>query len=128
LRFLTQKFACINPGDPVHREDKELWEYFASLYKNSNKGIKGRGKDRRITTPTSAAGSSSSYNGPSLSMGHDYNNYQHSVSDRSSRCSSTASDNAMKIDAGYDFNAPIHSGYQSQSVYGDSAFPERRLY
>lgn len=28
--------------------DKELWEYFATLYKNSNKGIKGRGKDRRI--------------------------------------------------------------------------------
>ncbi|KAK7177324.1 hypothetical protein PSPO01_16629 [Paraphaeosphaeria sporulosa] len=61
LRFLTQKFACINPGRPVHREDKELWEYFASVYKNSNKGIKGRGKDRWIAAaPSSAAGSSSS--------------------------------------------------------------------
>ncbi len=28
--------------------DRELWEYFSTLYKNSNKGIKGRGKDRRI--------------------------------------------------------------------------------
>lgn len=28
--------------------DMELWEYFSTLYKNSNKGIKGRGKDRRI--------------------------------------------------------------------------------
>jgi len=28
--------------------DRELWTYFASLYKNSNKGIKGRGKDRKI--------------------------------------------------------------------------------
>jgi hypothetical protein len=25
-----------------------LWEYFANLYKNSNKGIKGRGKDRKV--------------------------------------------------------------------------------
>ena len=35
-------------GDAVSAMDKELWEYFATLYKNSNKGIKGRGKDRRI--------------------------------------------------------------------------------
>ena len=35
-------------GDAVSVMDKELWEYFATLYKNSNKGIKGRGKDRRI--------------------------------------------------------------------------------
>lgn len=28
--------------------DRELWEYFSTLYKNSNKGIKGRGKDHRI--------------------------------------------------------------------------------
>ena len=33
--------------------DKELWEYFSTLYKNSNKGIKGRGKDRRIRPPPS---------------------------------------------------------------------------
>lgn len=36
-------------GDPVTTMDKDLWEYFATLYKNSNKGIKGRGKDRRIS-------------------------------------------------------------------------------
>jgi len=35
-------------SDTVSAMDKELWEYFATLYKNSNKGIKGRGKDRRI--------------------------------------------------------------------------------
>lgn len=29
--------------------DRELFEYFAELYKNSNRGIKGRGKDRKIT-------------------------------------------------------------------------------
>lgn len=37
-------------GDTVTAADKELWEYFSTLYKNSNKGIKGRGKDRRIST------------------------------------------------------------------------------
>ena len=37
-------------GDSVSAMDKDLWEYFATLYKNSNKGIKGRGKDRRIFT------------------------------------------------------------------------------
>ena len=38
--------------DTVSAVDKELWEYFSTLYKNSNKGIKGRGKDRRISTAT----------------------------------------------------------------------------
>lgn len=27
-----------------------MWEYFGRLYKNCNKGIKGRGKDRRISS------------------------------------------------------------------------------
>ena len=58
-------------------------------------------------------------------MGRDYSSYQPSGSDRGS---STVSDHAMKVDAGYDFSAPIHSGYQPQNVYDDSAFPERRLY
>jgi len=29
--------------------DRDLFEYFAELYKNSNRGIKGRGKDRKIS-------------------------------------------------------------------------------
>jgi hypothetical protein len=32
-----------------------LWEYFANLYKNSNKGIKGRGKDRKVGSNNSPA-------------------------------------------------------------------------
>ncbi|KUJ20169.1 uncharacterized protein LY89DRAFT_579772 [Mollisia scopiformis] len=48
IRSLTAKFASIKDGDIVHAADKELWEYFANLYKNSNKGIKGRGKDRKV--------------------------------------------------------------------------------
>ena len=30
-------------------QERELFEYFADLYKNSNKGIKGRVKDRKIS-------------------------------------------------------------------------------
>ncbi|KAI9810966.1 MAG: hypothetical protein M1827_005697 [Pycnora praestabilis] len=55
LRDLTQKFATMREGDPVSVADKELWEYFANLYKNSNKGIKGRGKDRRISSASDGA-------------------------------------------------------------------------
>lgn len=39
----------------MNPKDRELWEYFATLYKNSNKGIKGRGKDRRIVPSAGAA-------------------------------------------------------------------------
>ncbi|MCJ1430439.1 hypothetical protein MMC29_008357 [Sticta canariensis] len=52
LRNLTLKFASMREGDSVSAMDKDLWEYFATLYKNSNKGIKGRGKDRRIFATT----------------------------------------------------------------------------
>jgi DNA-directed RNA polymerase subunit RPC12/RpoP len=48
IRDLTAKFASIKDGDVVASADKELWGYFANLYKNSNKGIKGRGKDRKV--------------------------------------------------------------------------------
>lgn len=41
---------------PMSPADRELWEYFAELYKNSNKGIKGRGKDRRISTTAGGHG------------------------------------------------------------------------
>lgn len=42
-------------GDTVSATDKDLWEYFAVLYKHSNKGIKGRGKERRIPTASEKA-------------------------------------------------------------------------
>ncbi|KAL8802177.1 MAG: hypothetical protein Q9182_003966 [Xanthomendoza sp. 2 TL-2023] len=48
LRELNVKFTSMREGDTVSATDKELWEYFATLYKHSNRGIKGRGKDRRI--------------------------------------------------------------------------------
>lgn len=58
IRDLTSKFASIRDGDFVASADKELWEYFANLYKNSNKGIKGRGKDRKVGASPVASSSS----------------------------------------------------------------------
>lgn len=134
LRYLTQKFATITPSDYVSQEDKELWEYFASLYKNSNKGIKGRGKDRRISAISSMANSNpSSYAPmPMTSMSQSYSGYlHHSGSDRSSRSSSMSTDAIRRIDNSYDFNAPMPTGYHHQTQgtgYDDMVFPERKLY
>ncbi|KAM5342516.1 hypothetical protein ACJ41O_013482 [Fusarium nematophilum] len=49
LKNLTSRFAHIlNSGEEVPEVDRELFEYFAIHYKNSNKGIKGRGKARTV--------------------------------------------------------------------------------
>lgn len=48
LRDLAVRFASAKEGDEVSSADKDFWDYFSELYKHSNKGIKGRGKDRRI--------------------------------------------------------------------------------
>lgn len=66
LRNLTIKFSTVMEGDPMNPQDRELWGYFATLYKNSNKGIKGRGKDRKIS-PSSASSASSSSSSSSSS-------------------------------------------------------------
>ncbi|EEQ85878.1 hypothetical protein RJZ56_001900 [Blastomyces dermatitidis] len=60
LRNLTLRFASIGDIDRMSPQDKELWSYFSTLYRNSNKGIKGRGKDRRVST---AKTSTSAYDG-----------------------------------------------------------------
>ncbi|KAJ3458448.1 DNA-binding transcription factor [Fusarium solani] len=49
LKNLTMRFAQIlNSGEEVPEAERELFEYFATHYKNSNKGIKGRGKARTV--------------------------------------------------------------------------------
>ncbi len=40
----TTKFSSFQHGEEGLNQDKKLWDYFSSTYKNSNKGIKGRGK------------------------------------------------------------------------------------
>jgi len=49
IRRLRSRFESIQEGDVVDIWEKEMWEYFGNLYKNCNRGIKGRGKDRRIS-------------------------------------------------------------------------------
>jgi hypothetical protein len=44
LAKLSQQFAQ-NEADP---EEAELRQYFQDLYKHCNKGIKGRGKGRKV--------------------------------------------------------------------------------
>ena len=48
---MTIKFSQVREGDDISPLDLELWQYFAGLYRNANKGIKGRGKDRKISGP-----------------------------------------------------------------------------
>lgn len=52
LNELTQKLAEMDPNENIAPKERELLEYFASLYKNSNKGIKGRGKGSTRVTQT----------------------------------------------------------------------------
>jgi len=46
LSKLTERLAKLDPNESIAPEEREMLEYFASLYKNSNKGIKGRGRDK----------------------------------------------------------------------------------
>ncbi|KAL6948598.1 hypothetical protein ACO0QE_001070 [Hanseniaspora vineae] len=49
LNALTMKLA-LNNFDLENEEERKLLEYLSSLYKNSNKGIKGRGKNSASAT------------------------------------------------------------------------------
>jgi len=126
LRYLTSKFSTIREGDPVTAQDKDLWEYFASLYKNSNKGIKGRGKDRRISTVPSSGASASSFT--STANGHSHNNSAAPsvMDDRSTRSSSFASEVAMARQQNAEQQHQQHSyHFEDHTAYGNMVFPER---
>jgi hypothetical protein len=71
----TQIFMQYAGSDEMPVEHREMWEYFKEHYKNSNKGIKGRGKHRvvavknkgepKLPRPVSAAPSSQYIRSPS---------------------------------------------------------------
>lgn len=48
LLDLTSKFVKFSTESYIPEEYRTLFEYFKMHYKNSNKGIKGRGKARKI--------------------------------------------------------------------------------
>ncbi|KAK1981042.1 hypothetical protein LZ30DRAFT_102742 [Colletotrichum cereale] len=49
LMQMTDWIVSISDVDALSDDQREMYWYFANLYKNSNKGIKGRGKDRRVS-------------------------------------------------------------------------------
>ncbi|KAF4630962.1 hypothetical protein G7Y89_g7171 [Cudoniella acicularis] len=152
IRSLTAKFASIKDGDIVHAADKELWEYFANLYKNSNKGIKGRGKDRKVGSNSMALTSSMrglgvggsggySMSGPGRGnmvvgviggglvgthpAGHGENSQYEifDVDDESQSGSHSGSGGGSSVDTCYD-DAPS-DGFEDTSRGGDLAFGDR---
>ncbi|KAH8600774.1 hypothetical protein B0O99DRAFT_681640 [Bisporella sp. PMI_857] len=52
---LHRYFSKFKEEREMSDEDKKMWSYFSKLYKNSNKGIKGRGKDRKVGQTTALA-------------------------------------------------------------------------
>ena len=54
IKKLKIKFEAVDAMDHVtSREEREIWAYLRDLYKHSNKGIKGRGRDRKVGPPNS---------------------------------------------------------------------------
>lgn len=125
-------------GDSVTAQDKDLWEYFSSLYKNSNKGIKGRGKDRRIATITSSTSSSTSYNSTATANSHSTQRTSNSGpngirNERGSRSTSMSSEveahDGRCAEEHYDFNEHNQNNFQPNNpAYGDMVFSERKMF
>ncbi|KAI9826808.1 MAG: hypothetical protein M1832_005746 [Thelocarpon impressellum] len=102
LRTLTQKFASIGSGEAASSADRELWQYFATLYKNSNKGIKGRGKDRKIA---GASGREAADDG---------------------RTGSPGSQSSHSARGGYDFHADLELDDDGAAAAAESAYLQQR--
>ncbi|KAI2470320.1 hypothetical protein F4781DRAFT_183015 [Annulohypoxylon bovei var. microspora] len=75
IKELTMKFKSLAPGDSLSEEDQKLFNHFAELYKNSNKGIKGRGANRTGTPKHH----SSRHRGPVTPSAHHHYPVQHSL-------------------------------------------------
>ncbi|KAI9661628.1 MAG: hypothetical protein M1821_008866 [Bathelium mastoideum] len=127
LRALTQKFATIREGDAVTTADKELWEYFSTLYKNSNKGIKGRGKDRRISAVSTSPSSASASSVATIRR----HGRRESVDRRSSSASDDSYQTTRTHDSGYDLGTmDVDEDFHRQGGFSHVgfAFPERKMY
>lgn len=104
LRSLTVKFSAMREGEPMTPQDRDLWEYFATLYKNSNKGIKGRGKDRRISSTTARSNSHHADGGNSAqASGSD--------DDLKRRCSSFEESSSSSYNDGSSSDEEAHGHY-----------------
>ncbi|OTB05882.1 hypothetical protein M426DRAFT_10325 [Hypoxylon sp. CI-4A] len=83
IKVLTEKF--MSDTESLSDEEMRLFKHFAELYKNSNKGIKGRGPNRKVAprrhSPTSPALSQYSVQHPSLPQQSMYRVGPHGLSD-----------------------------------------------
>ncbi|GCF01306.1 hypothetical protein ZYGM_001072 [Zygosaccharomyces mellis] len=85
LNELTQRLAEMDPQEDIAPDERDLLEYFASLYKNSNKGIKGRGKGSTRVVSTdlqrqqSASPSTLSAVTGTISRGNGPNSTEHNL-------------------------------------------------
>ncbi|KAG9232773.1 putative asparagine-rich zinc finger protein AZF1 [Amylocarpus encephaloides] len=134
IRTLTAKFASTD-GDSIRSKDKELWEYFANLYKNSNKGIKGRGKEQKIgdspmalTSPNTSLGRgrlvmNNGMVGPQLSGRGDDSRYDVFDADDESHSGRSGSGGPSSVSTGYD-DAPS-DGFDDHDRGASLAFGDR---
>ncbi|KAK4179865.1 hypothetical protein QBC36DRAFT_375643 [Triangularia setosa] len=82
IKRLTTRFATITDWSTASYEDKEMFEYLSNLYKNSNKGIKGRGKRRNVAVIVPQhhhQGHLSTPVSPTNSMHHQHHQSPHSM-------------------------------------------------
>ncbi|KAI9641375.1 DNA-binding transcription factor [Ciborinia camelliae] len=106
----------LQSGEIDLEANTEFWSYFFTLYKNSNKGIKGRGKDRNIS-PRSRSSKSHQSAGSSASRYVSSNMRScHGLMDVGGGAS-FSSDVSM-----YDSDASLRSHAMSASVSVNSSF------
>jgi hypothetical protein len=110
----------LREGDNVTAAEKELWEYFADLYKNSNKGIKGRGKDRKIASGSNSLRHSMSAVGGIMrhagNSGQHHRNSDGNESRSHQMSMSPDSSHSHGNPEGYDFNVTeMDDGHSSVS-------------
>ena len=85
LQDLTRRLAQFSASlDEIPERDRSLFEYFASIYKNSNKGIKGRGKGSTRIEPAELASDNAS-----MQSGNSPISYKSNPSDSSRDWSTT---------------------------------------
>lgn len=61
LSDLERKFSKIGSVAEMTDADKKLWDYFLTVHNNSNKGIKGRGKECRVELLPNSGNTQSQY-------------------------------------------------------------------
>ncbi|KAI9796818.1 MAG: hypothetical protein M1833_005961 [Piccolia ochrophora] len=125
LKHLTQRFASMQGGDPMSHADRDLWTYFASLYKNSNKGIKGRGKDRKIAGSSASVKSEAGYNARASGSPSSSRSYQSQHDGTDFHASELEAADSNPAGTAYDHRAQTLGYDHTNARYG---FQGRKLF